>query len=430
MALNINPIKIKGANCFEDCFATILNYYNHDYMLLFNDSWGFLLNSDFDYNKSIAYSFSTEKIDLIKKTQELFGLSFRRKEEEAFEDSLKNLKQELNKQHPIILFYDGYYLPWDDIYNKRHFYYHSLLAVGYDNNYLYCSDPYRDQSENKLALEFTPEGYGGFLSFETMDTKNARDILKDSLLDILLKKNSSRENNMFTNMRHFAEIVTKYLDLNKEFEGHKDFYWTAPLVLQLFSIAESRNLFSTYLKYFSEKNNYCVPLALCEDFVLISLKWSNIVAILVKGIMQEIDSQTIATKISKKIIKIADYEEKLMHDLIEVLKNPKTYSTPESNTYTRSVQIMKTKGRPQQIYTEEQKAVIKKAYKETHNPKDRSRLLCIKLRIVQGLTIEHISNITEYSCSTVSHLISSYNRYGMKEMLVKKYGGNHGRCPS
>ena len=86
---------------------------------------------------------------------------------------------------------------------------------------------------------------------------------------------------------------------------------------------------------------------------------------------------------------------------------------------------MKTKGRPQQIYTEEQKAVIKKAYKETHNPKDRSRLLCIKLRIVQGLTIEHISNITEYSYSTVSHLISSYNRYGMKEMLVKKYGGNH-----
>jgi len=43
---------------------------------------------------------------------------------------------------------------------------------------------------------------------------------------------------------------------------------------------------------------------------------------------------------------------------------------------------MKTKGRPQQIYTEEQKAVIKKAYKETHNPRDRSRLLCIKLRIV------------------------------------------------
>ena len=35
---------------------------------------------------------------------------------------------------------------------------------------------------------------------------------------------------------------------------------------------------------------------------------------------------------------------------------------------------MKTKGRPQQIYTEEQKSAIKKTYKETHNSKDRSRL--------------------------------------------------------
>src|ERR1035437_1951297 len=33
---------------------------------------------------------------------------------------------------------------------------------------------------------------------------------------------------------------------------------------------------------------------------------------------------------------------------------------------------MKTKGRPQKIYTEDEKIEIKKAYKKTHNPKDRS----------------------------------------------------------
>jgi transposase len=86
---------------------------------------------------------------------------------------------------------------------------------------------------------------------------------------------------------------------------------------------------------------------------------------------------------------------------------------------------MKTKGRPQKIYTEEQKAEIKRAYKKTHDSKDRNKLLYLKLRVVQGFTIEHISVITEYSLSTVSHLISSYNINGIDEMLIKKYNGNH-----
>lgn len=86
---------------------------------------------------------------------------------------------------------------------------------------------------------------------------------------------------------------------------------------------------------------------------------------------------------------------------------------------------MTVKGRPQKIYTKEQKSEIKSLYKKTHQPKDRSRLLCIKLRVVQGLTVEQISTITEYSLSTVSHLISLYNRTGIAEILVKKCGGNH-----
>jgi transposase len=86
---------------------------------------------------------------------------------------------------------------------------------------------------------------------------------------------------------------------------------------------------------------------------------------------------------------------------------------------------MKTKGRPQKEYTEEEKSEIKKAYKNTHNVKDRNRLLCVKLRVVNGLSLNEISNITEYSLSRVSHLISLYNRLGIESLAPKKCGGNH-----
>ncbi|MFL0194310.1 transposase [Clostridium sp. WILCCON 0269] len=68
---------------------------------------------------------------------------------------------------------------------------------------------------------------------------------------------------------------------------------------------------------------------------------------------------------------------------------------------------------------------IKKVYKKTHTHKDRGRLLCVKLRVVNGLSLKEISNITEYSLSAVSHVVNLYNRYGIQKVLVKKYGGNH-----
>lgn len=86
---------------------------------------------------------------------------------------------------------------------------------------------------------------------------------------------------------------------------------------------------------------------------------------------------------------------------------------------------MKTTGRPQKIYSNDEKMAVKKAYKETHNKKDRNRLLCVKLRVVNGLTINQIVSITELSYSTVSHVISEYNRFGLQEIFTKKMGGNH-----
>jgi len=86
---------------------------------------------------------------------------------------------------------------------------------------------------------------------------------------------------------------------------------------------------------------------------------------------------------------------------------------------------LKTKGKPQKIYTEEQKTEVKKAYKEAKNSKEHNRLLCLKLRVLKGLTTGQISEITELSFSTVSHVISVYNRSGIEAIKIKKYGGNH-----
>ena len=86
---------------------------------------------------------------------------------------------------------------------------------------------------------------------------------------------------------------------------------------------------------------------------------------------------------------------------------------------------MRNKGRPILNYSEEDKIEIKKAYKKSHNLKERNRLLCVKLRVVQGMTSLQISKIVDFSIGTIDQIISIYNRKSIKEIKAKKQTGHN-----
>ena len=77
-------------------------------------------------------------------------------------------------------------------------------------------------------------------------------------------------------------------------------------------------------------------------------------------------------------------------------------------------------GRPQKTYTEEQKQEIKKAYKKSKDVKERSRLLCIKLRVLKGMSSCQIAVITDLSPNYVDIIISNYTANGIDSILAKK----------
>jgi len=86
---------------------------------------------------------------------------------------------------------------------------------------------------------------------------------------------------------------------------------------------------------------------------------------------------------------------------------------------------MKSKGRPICNYSEEDKLEIKKAYKKSRNVKERNRLMCIKLRVVQGMTTSQISKIVDFSEGTIDQIISTYNRKGIESVKAKKQTGHN-----
>lgn len=86
---------------------------------------------------------------------------------------------------------------------------------------------------------------------------------------------------------------------------------------------------------------------------------------------------------------------------------------------------MAEKGRPQKAYSDDEKLEIKKVYKNSRNPKERGRLLCIKLRVVKGMPTKQIAVITEYSEGYIDIIINEYNKNGLSGILAKKMAGNH-----
>lgn len=86
---------------------------------------------------------------------------------------------------------------------------------------------------------------------------------------------------------------------------------------------------------------------------------------------------------------------------------------------------MRTKGRPILKYSEEDKIEIKKAYNMSHNVKERNRFLCLKLKVVQGMTSLQISKIVDFSIGTIDQIISKYNRNGIEAIKAKKQTGHN-----
>jgi transposase len=76
-------------------------------------------------------------------------------------------------------------------------------------------------------------------------------------------------------------------------------------------------------------------------------------------------------------------------------------------------------------FSEDEKSEIRKAYKVSHERRERTRLLAMKLVICKGYTTDHAAMITELSQTYIERLISLYHVHGLRSILHKKQGGNN-----
>jgi transposase len=80
--------------------------------------------------------------------------------------------------------------------------------------------------------------------------------------------------------------------------------------------------------------------------------------------------------------------------------------------------------RPQQTYSAAQRPEVKKAYRASKDTRERTRLLCLRLRIERAYSSEKIADIADCSDGLVKKVVSDYGRAGLKSVLRGTFGGN------
>lgn len=80
--------------------------------------------------------------------------------------------------------------------------------------------------------------------------------------------------------------------------------------------------------------------------------------------------------------------------------------------------------RPQKVFSEEQKAEIREALKQSKNTYEQKRLMILDIRAEKGANTEEIATMLGCSKSSVTHTISSYFRYGIERIKWIKQKGN------
>ena len=142
-------VKWSGASCIENAYATIMDYYGDDSEFLLGET----LEIHIDSHKQ--NEIAMKEIAIPEIMTGIFGYQC-----DSMPDiELEKLRGYLDEGVPVLVKVDTYHIPYLRQYRKYH-YFHVCLLRGYDEKYMYCTDPnVTVRQEKRIEITTLPDCY-------------------------------------------------------------------------------------------------------------------------------------------------------------------------------------------------------------------------------------------------------------------------------
>lgn len=319
MILDIKPIRQEYFSCIDGVLATAAAYYQRPYELMFMGSLGFKYEPCKEganiFGKKVALGLHNRSRDTLQRYHQI-------KIEWCEVDSYPILHdliiENINNGDPIGVFLDGFYCPWNPIYQRLHFI-HYVLISGYEKGgrEYHCYDPYLSTERKRLSCECLKNGFKEYILFKKEPKANnailLTNILKDNLYSL---DNIKHFDHIHDNILLFANDLRDKIYIDDEVSEYKGDLKNAMLFLMIDMLGKHRTKFSIALQYASGLFNNNQLLALADEIAKSRGLWNSINTYLYKLYLSR--NEKLLDKVYDKLKEIAELEYGVQINLCQI----------------------------------------------------------------------------------------------------------------
>lgn len=339
--LNIDIDINSQYNCLDNIFACVAKYYGKEHKLIFSYDWDFSYEPEKSSNMGECIQFKYDNQYKGNFLREFYNIGATKHTENDFDVLIETIREALKKGNPLAIWVDTFFCPWcEESYQKYHKERY-MLAIGLDNEEnLKCIDTEEGNQLRSISiykLRNTLKDYMIFRKLEDFNYEiNWEELIRERLESILGR--NSKES-IFNKMRHFAKDIPQNLDINREIEGFENRPYEASIYRKLYRSGMLRKQFASLLKDISNKHSVTKLFEFARSLERIANKWNVAFGVLSKAYLVD-DNSGVLERMEKKILDIANTEEKLAESLLDFINELNLKEHSLQNTFLTENEIV------------------------------------------------------------------------------------------
>ncbi len=316
MRTQFKPRHTATYNCLEDVLECIATGFKREHIMIYKDAWDFnFFQKSLGDNKIIGNRVESGEYNAWNSLAQYHGVRSKCHFTSKRDKQMQVLITELEKKSPVVLWLDGYYVPWTNVFEKLHMK-HFIVAVDIDQEkeIIHVVDPYWNKRVNELSFDFFHLSQAKCITFTLEDQP---EILWKQVVSERVKAILDREYTAFDAMRDFARETRDNLVIADEIRGFETLKYNCPLLMQLAEVFYKRLNYSNILLFLGKHNEVDLLIAAAEKIKEAGERWREYREVLVHVVEGKEDESKIKV-FADKVMALADFEETVAKSLWEV----------------------------------------------------------------------------------------------------------------
>ena len=306
-------------NCFHNNIYTCANYFKKELTLLFSTALNFIYHPDSKTcGESIYQYYSQPNGEMPESTNELLykynGVRIALQQNLTWNEFINIAEEEEEiHQRPVVLHFDTFYAPWNNLYSKQHSSeFIIIIQIGNDNITMF--DPYHKKEKIALSKEQLRNSLTDKINVWKFELNESTSMLNSNVILNHIKNYYSTNNHYTVLIKKFAEKTLKTFDYETEILAFEEIE-ESPMIKNLKQLSYFRLVHIEFLKKifeFIDDTNNKEKIQKAISLLNYSIQiWDKLRAVLIyKNIRKDYSSKN--EWMFNKLNEIVDFESEVL----------------------------------------------------------------------------------------------------------------------